>query len=67
MQTGSSSFCVSEVEKRFISPEFGDEKEDTPTVLLTEKMRQINSRYDYNVNNQFDTEDDCFTVLGTSV
>ena len=30
-------------------------------------MRQINSRYDYNVNNQFDTEDDCFTVLGTSV
>ena len=67
MQTGCSSFCVSEVEKRFISPEFGDEKEDTPTVLLTEQMRQINSRYDYNVNNQFDTEDDCFTVLGTSV
>ena len=41
MQTGSPSFCVSEVEKRFISPEFGDEKEDTPTVLLTEQMRQI--------------------------
>ena len=55
MQTGSSSFCVSEVEKRFISPEFGDEKEDTPTVLLTEQMRQINSRYEHNVNNQFDT------------
>ena len=67
MQTGSSAFFVSEVEKRFISPEFGDEKEDTPTVLLTEQMRQINSRYDYNVNNQFDTEDDCFKVLGTSV
>ena len=67
MQTGSSSFCVSEVEKRFISPEFGGEKEDTPTDLLTEQRRQINSRYDYNVNNQFDTEDDCFTVLGTSV
>ena len=67
MQTGSSSFCVSEVEKRFISPEFGDEKEDTPTVLPTEQMRQINRRYDLNVNNQLDTEDDCFTVIGTSV
>ena len=67
MQTGSSSFCVSEVDKRFISPDFGDEKDNTPTVLLSEQMRQLNRQYDYNVNKQFATYDDCITVLGTSV
>ena len=66
MQT-RSSFCFSEVEKRFISPEFGDEKEDTPTELLTEQMRKINSRYDYIVSNELESDEDCFTVLGTSV
>ena len=66
VQRGSSlNFSV--VENRFISPEFGNEKEDTPTVLLTEQMNAINDRYDYIVSNEFESDNECFTQLGTSV
>ena len=66
VQRGSSlNFSV--VENRFISPEFGNEKEDTPTVLLAEQMNAINDRYDYIVSNGFESDDECFTQLGTSV
>ena len=61
------SFSFSDIEKRFISPEFGDEKEDTPTVVLAEQMRDINERYTYIVDRELELIDDSFEKLGTSV
>ena len=62
-----NSFSFSDIERRFIRPEFGDENEDTPTVLLTEQMREINERYDYIVDQDLELTDESFEKLGTSV
>ena len=59
------SFSFSDIEKRFISPEFGDEQDDTPTVVLTEQMRDINERYI--VDRDLGLTDESFEKLGTSV
>lgn len=64
MQRGNS-FIFSEIEKRFVSPEFGDEIEDTPTVLLTEQMTAINDRYKYIVDRDLGKPD--FDKMGTGV
>ena len=61
------SFSFSDIEKRFISPEFGDEQDDTPTVVLTEQMRDINERYTYIVNRETELIGESFEKLGTSV
>lgn len=62
MQT-MHSYYASEAERRFICPEFDEESENT----LTDQMKAINDRYRFNLDHEFDSNDDCFTILGTSV